>query len=322
MLVPRLAAAFDADLLSLDTAIPLGLPEIADPPSLLSRRIERGPASPSNQGASLPLAPVAGGYQKTHPGVGWYRLTAPMRETIDVDFDFRSDTPPGRDPDTFSRTLSTYHCLLWSKPLPTGAPFNLDISGPPYYFHHASDLGAFCLSSDAVVPTFSRAREMVDIMSQLPVEETDEFNRLGYTMGGMMVFPANQIGRKMTINGARGCHPRIRDRFDLTVDCVRRHYVGESNPLSETLARYIDFFALFGNFAGYVDFFLLQDLVDEATSMVKFFTPFEDFKSSPLPRSLAAYLAYREAAMAFLAARNHRIATLMNGHSTVGRSQP
>ena len=36
------------------------------------------------------------------------------------------------------------------------------------------------------------------------------------------LFPGNQIGRKMTINAARGCHPRINDRFDLTVECIRR----------------------------------------------------------------------------------------------------
>jgi hypothetical protein len=241
-----------------------------------------------------------------------YCLNVRISETIDVNFDFRSDTPPGRDPDTFSPTLRTYHRLLWSKPLPSGASFALDVTTPPYYFHHVSELGEFWLSSDAVVPTFSRARELADIMAQIPQRETDEFNRLGYTIGGMMIFPANSVGGKMTINGARGFHPRIRDRFDLTVECIRRHYVGRSSPLSETLARYADFFRLFGDFAGYVDFFFLHDLVDEVTCTVKFFTPFEDFAASPLPRPLSAYLAYRERAIRFIGARNHRIATIKN----------
>ena len=244
--------------------------------------------------------------------MGLYCLNVPASETIDVTFDFRSDTPPGRDPDTFSPTLRTYHQLLWSKPLPSGAPFALDATPPPYYFRHASELGEFLLSSDAVVPTFSRARELADIFPQIPQGETDAFNRLGYTIGGMMVFPANTVGRKMTINGARGFHPRIRDRFDLTVECIRRHYVDKSSPLNEALARYADFFRLFGDFAGYVDFFLLQDLVDEVTCRVKFFTPFEDFAVSPLPRFLSAYLAYRTQAMEFLDARNRRISALMN----------
>ena len=49
-----------------------------------------------------------------------------MREAIDITFDFRSDTPPGRDPDTSSPTLRSYHRALWSKHLPSGEQFNLD----------------------------------------------------------------------------------------------------------------------------------------------------------------------------------------------------
>jgi hypothetical protein len=237
-----------------------------------------------------------------------------MSQTIDITFDFRSDTPPRRDADTFSPRLRTYHRLLWSKPLPSGTPFDLEVwrAAPPYYFHHISDLGDFWLSSDAVVPTFSRAPELKDLLAHIPQKEVDAFNRLGYTIGGMMVFPANRVDGKMTINGARGCHPRIRDRFDLTVECIRRHYADQPSPLSKTLARYADFFRLFRDFAGYVDFFLLQDLVDEVTSMVKFFTPFDDFTSSPLPRPLDTYLVYRAAAMDFISSRNRRIAALTN----------
>ena len=104
-----------------------------------------------------------------------------------------------------------------------------------------------------------------------------------------MVFPGNQVDRKMTINGPRGFHPRIKDRFDLTLECIRRHYLDEPSPLSDTLARYADFFGLFGDFAGYVDFFLLQDLVNEVTLTVRFFLPFEGFTASPLPGTLDAY---------------------------------
>ena len=75
-------------------------------------------------------------------------------EMIDIAFDFRSDTPPGKDADTCSPTLRRYHQLLWSKPLPSGELFELDVTAPPYYLHHRSELGEFWLSSDAVVPTF------------------------------------------------------------------------------------------------------------------------------------------------------------------------
>jgi hypothetical protein len=226
---------------------------------------------------------------------------------IDITFDFRSDTPPGRDPDAFSPTLRSYHQLLWSKSLPSGAPFVLDVSTPPY-LHHLSELGEFWLSSDAVVPSFSKWMRMAHIVDQIPEVEREEFIRITYTIGGMIVFPANQVDRKPTINGARGLDARIADRFDLTVECVRRHYLDEPSPLTDTLARYADFFGLFGDFAGYADFFHLQDLVNEVTSAVRFFTPFEDFTASPLPGTLDAYLGYRQRAIEFIEARNRRIA--------------
>ena len=130
-----------------------------------------------------------------------------------------------------------------------------------------------------------------------------------------MVFPGNRIGGKMTINGARGFHPRIKDRFDLTVECIRRHYRNESSPLGETLERYADFFGLFESFQGYVEFFLLQDLVNDDFTAVKFFTPFGDFNLSPLPASKEAYLSYKQLAIAFIDARNRRIVKWSKGES-------
>lgn len=50
---------------------------------------------------------------------------------------------------------------------------------------------------------------------------------------------------------------RWADRFDLTLECIRRHYLGQRSPLGETLARYRDFFALFEDFSGYVEFFMV-----------------------------------------------------------------
>ena len=131
-----------------------------------------------------------------------------LGEAIDITFDFRSDTPPGKDPDALSPTLRRYHQLLWSKPLPSGAPFELDVTTPGTYLHHRSELGEFGLSSDAVIPSFSRASELAHIIGQIPEVETEAFNRVGYTIGGMMVFPCYRVDRKMTINGARGFHPQ------------------------------------------------------------------------------------------------------------------
>jgi hypothetical protein len=238
---------------------------------------------------------------------------------IDITFDFRSDTPPGKDPDTFSPTLRRYHQLLWSKPLPSGELFELDVTGPPYYLHHRSELGEFVLSSDAVVPSFSWLALVVD---EVPEVEREEFKHINYTIGGMMVFPANRVDGKMTINGARGFRREIKDRFDLTVECIRRHYLGETSPLSDTLARYADFFGLFENFAGYVQFFHLQDLVDENVSAVRFFMPFADFTASPLPGTTDAYRGYRQRAIGFVESRNQRIVDYVAENPPVKAIQP
>ena len=241
-----------------------------------------------------------------------------ITDVIDTTFDFRSDTPPGKDPDACSPTLRRYHQLLWSKPLPNGAPFDLDVTTPPAYLHHVSELGEFWLTSDAVIPTFTRWRILKHITEQIPEAENEAFRTLGYTIGGMMVFPGNQVDRRPTINGARGLHPQIRDRFDLTLECIRRHYLAEPNPLSATLARYADFFGLFGDFAGYVDFFHLQDLVNEVSSTVKLFMPFGDFGEWVLPTTLDAYLGYRRRAMEFIESRNQRIAAYQRPRPLIG----
>lgn len=228
--------------------------------------------------------------------------------TIDISFDFRSDTPPGknRDPDKDSPTLHRYHRLLWSKPLPSGAPFDLVDGRPGNYLVHRSRLGDFYLSSDAVIATLKkRARH---VWEQVPEAEREEFGTVGYTIGGMMLFPSNKVDGKMTLNGARGFNSKIADRFDLTLECIRRQYRGEGNPLQEPLDRYGNFFALFGDFPGYVSHFLLQDIVTTDCDGIRFFTPFEDFSSSPLPRDLAAYQEYKRRSIAFVHARNQRIA--------------
>ena len=194
-----------------------------------------------------------------------------MNDEIDIAFDFRSDTPKGRDPDAASPMLRRYHKLLWSKTLPGGAAFDLSDARTDCYLHHSSPLGEFFLTSDTVIPSF---RKVPEIKATIPEVEIEAFNTIGYTIGGMMVFPGNKVNGKMTINGARGCHPRIKDRFDLTLECIRRHYVGEASPLMEPLRRYSDFFMLFDDFCGYVKFFLLHDLVINNGREVKISKPY------------------------------------------------
>ena len=227
-----------------------------------------------------------------------------MSTDIDVTFDFRRDTPEGKDPDTHSRTLRRYHKLLWSKRLPCGVFFELNDRIPGHYLYHRSTAGEFSLTSDAVIPTF-KWHERIQML--IPEPELKYFNAAGYTIGGMMVFPGNRIDGKWTVNQARGCTGLVGDRFDLTLECIRRHYNDGESPLGDVLKRYAHFFDLFGDFRGYVKFFLLQDLVSADFSVVRISAPFDDFIGSPIPRTADEYRVYKGAALAFIEARNQRI---------------
>lgn len=233
-----------------------------------------------------------------------------MSIEFDITFDVRSDTPKDRDPDAHSPTLRRYHKALWSKPLPNGKPFNLSDATGKAYLHHASDLGEFFLSSDGIGTTLTGVKKLFPIIGQFPKDEIDTFYTHCCTIGGYILFPSNKMDNKMTINGFRGFSPRLRDRIDLTLECIRRHYLEEASPLSATLQRYSDYFDLFGDFRGYVDFFLMQDLVASDYSSIKFFLPFDTFDSPPLPESVEAYRSYKIAVTEFISGRNQRISQL------------
>ncbi len=230
-----------------------------------------------------------------------------MISSIDISFDFRSDTPSGKDPDSFSPTLRKYHKILWSKKLPNGKQFTLSDTKEGVYLHHHSELGEFFLSSDTATHTFSRWASMAHIISQVPLEDIERFRYLAYTMGSMMIFPSNRVDGKSTINGARGFHPLIKDRIDLTLECIRRHYLAQSSPLEGVLNRYADFFRLFDTFKGYVEFFLLQDMVSNDFSEIKFLSPFKDFKTPAVPKILEDYLSYKDKTIQYINSRNQRI---------------
>ncbi len=227
---------------------------------------------------------------------------------IEINFDFRTDTPEGRDPDAHSPALRAYHKYLWSKALPSGTIFTLDDTTPWAYLHHRSERGEFYLSSDTGNSSFRNMSRIAHIRSQIPDDEMSRFRTIMYSIGNMVIFPGRQIGGKWTINQARGCNRHVGDRSDLTLECIRLQYCSQPNPLAVPLQRYADFFGLFENFAGYVDFFLLNDMVTADYSAVKFFLPFIGFgRQSPHPDSVDAFRTYLQEATQFIAARNSRI---------------
>lgn len=233
-----------------------------------------------------------------------------MNTEIDITFNFASDTPPGKDPDTFSPTLRKYHKHLWSKPLPSGEFFGLSDDVPKSYLCHESALGEFHLASDAITHSYKNTSSLSQVIDQLPEEYVQDLFNSGCTIGAYTLFPMKKIDRKMTINGARGLNHKIKDRFDLTLECIRRHYLGQDNPLKEPLERYGSFFRLFVDFENYVEFFLLQDLVYADYSSIKFHLPFDNFQGSPLPDTASKYRTYHENTLSFIESRNRRIANL------------
>ena len=69
------------------------------------------------------------------------------------------------------------------------------------------------------------------------------YERAFYTIGGFTVFPVHP----QSLNQVRGTDSRIADRFDLTVEGLRQHYLGEhENPLAGVLKVDADYFRLFG----------------------------------------------------------------------------
>lgn len=225
-------------------------------------------------------------------------------QPFDSNFDYRSDSP-GQDPDSASATLQRDHITLWSKPLPSGHRFLLE-KDPGGYLIHTSELGSYQLSSDTIVNSWRSKSSLQPIISMVPNSLLDEFQRLGATAGGRILFPRTRVDGETTINVARGFSRQISDRFDLTLECIRRHYNDEASPLDVVLARYRSFFQLFGSFNGYVDFFLLNDLV--INGKVEYFLSFDGtFLSTPLPNSPEEYQEYAEKSMDFVIRRSKRL---------------
>ena len=228
------------------------------------------------------------------------------KEIIDITFDVRTDSN-GKDPDSASKTLKKYHKTLWSKKLPNGEDFILLDNVKGAYLYHKSDLGEFWLSSDSVIHTYRFWKKTQHIINQVPKEEIDYFYYLAYTIGGSIIFPGNRINGLHTMNQERGMNSYINDRMDLTLECIKRFYCNEDNPIFNTIKRYEQFFNLFVNFKGYCEYFLLHDMVSDDFTEVQFFLPFEGFIKNPLPKNIDEYNVYKKNNIEFLNKRNNRI---------------
>lgn len=227
-----------------------------------------------------------------------------------IDFDFRQDTKCG-DPDIDSLKLYEMHKSLWNKTLPSGETLDLSITGS---IHSRLLLNSnLCdnLSSDRMCPHFDgKYNNRFD--GWLSDCEREELKYKVRTIGGHIVFPAHRKNG-FTVNQARGVSRLICDRFDLTLECIRRLYLNERSILHDILKQYRNFFDLFTDFNGYIDFFMLQDFID-TKGQVRFSLPFDDFNRPPLPQTIDEYKQYKVHTIDLINCRNKRIMESLKAH--------
>ena len=240
--------------------------------------------------------------------------------TIDTAFDFTTDSPHfwddfwqnncgfgggGSDPDTSSHTLQKYHQFLWSKALPNGETMKLKAGSGPYYLTWKD----FRFGSDSIIVSFrhSKCRDLIEaVKDSLPNyrQFAESFVHRTYTIGGAIIFPKHVN----SMNQRKGCHQLIGDRWDLTLECIRRYYIGVDSPLYSTIKADRAFFDLFCDFKGYIDFFYLQDCVTDDYSAVHIWQGKGDFSESPYPQNVEQYLDWIDTQLEFTEKRNRRIA--------------
>ena len=237
----------------------------------------------------------------------------------DVNFDFTTDTPGfwdgfwerkgglgycGSDPDTHSQSLRRFHRRLWSRELPNGQRMELSEG----YGNDYLVWNGMRFASDSVTTGFryERCRSLIeDVAGSMDDYRgwMESIIRKTYTIGGSIIFPKHAN----SINQCRGRSPHIRDRWDLTLECIRHFYNGEESPLAHCLEQDREFFDLFVDFRGYVDFFLLQDCVSADYSEVKLWIDTPLFCRDPFPRDRDEYLLWIQRNLEFVEKRNRRI---------------
>lgn len=251
-----------------------------------------------------------------------------IEKAINIDFDFTLDTPgfwdsfntnyklSSVDPDIFSPTLRRYHQILWSRKLPNGELMNLELSGNPrtrYLVWNGMRFG-----SDSIINCYLHTRKIKSLINEI-IDDVGNFAAFhqkylheSYRIGQSIIFPKH----RNSLNQCRGMNRHIQDRFDLTLECIRRYYSGEESPLYNALERDESFFLLFRDFKGYVDFFYLNDIVSEDYSGISFFLNFDDFKRNPLPENKQEWHELYRKQMLFLQRRGERIERTLNGNLT------
>ena len=232
---------------------------------------------------------------------------------IDTNFHYTDDAG-GMDPDIYSPKLREDLLFLYRKPLPNGTLFDLQKGQDNTYDY--LNFNGWRFGSDSISNTYTHQKNYQWMMKELEKEDfyqelINEYRAIDYTIGCHILFPKNNNlsnPKSWSINQERGINPKICDRFDLTLECIRRFYQDEESPLYDKFKENKYFFDLFENFEHYVDFFYLNDLlINNNYSKINFFLPFDNFKRNPKPQDTTEWKVFCEKQIEFIKARNKRI---------------
>ncbi len=234
----------------------------------------------------------------------WFNLAQWKNEDFSGIYSAQKGLP---DVDANSLRLYEFHGKLWTLQRERFKKNNIDIPDVDIYegkYLYLSDK-KIELSSDSFISIYWHWKRMKTLMLEiqddkdnlskeisqlknrlatLKVKENDRcFNNkfslyktfiwyyLQYanTIGGFIVFPRTYN----SINVKRARSP-IRDRFDLTLECIRRAYQyddfyrSDANPLFGISKEDKEFFKMFGTFQNYAKFFCLDESYDDKHNWV------------------------------------------------------
>lgn len=233
---------------------------------------------------------------------------------LDIKKRLNEKVPDNADPDRDSKELKEYHRVLWSNRELFSKPFKLINGAANKLIYENGDL-IIVFSPDSITNSFYRHKRRKKLIDQYCEEDNeirdllDDYFKTDYVIGSSIIFPVsiNGISIQKTLNIKRGISRYIRDRFDLTLECIRRYYdvSDRESPLLDDIEKNRPFFDLFHDFKTYVDFFFLNDLVDDNYNVISF-TKRIDFEHA-YPEDIYEYKMYLKNMMDFYIARNERI---------------
>lgn len=220
---------------------------------------------------------------------------------------------PYADPDAKCEELREMHYRLYNRyALYINRPFSFEKKYPLSFsegrYFYLLENGSCRLGSDTMNSSYLYYEALKNIKSEMEKcgrnaeAEIEKYRKnIIYRPGNFIVFPKNSSN---SINTVRGCCGKIKDRFDLTLDCIKKQYADKDNPLSWVLRKHWeDFFDRFNGFNEYINFFMLEDYLDEKDNVVRFI----DNKYHILPQTLEEYDEYIRRISAVIEKRTKRI---------------